>query len=330
MRFANRAIKSLIVFLSLSLLVACHYTVSFEGESLFDAQGQEFGRLSWNIDVSDTSNYIPQRVSIESGIGEVEFSGTLDVFPGQTTTYTMTVEAARDDGTVWNTTKKVTIYIGPRVNFALFTDAALRSCAQDTGFTHIEQFDSLICYGKGIRSLSGIEQLSGLTYVGMDYNQIDDFAPLTALENLTTLSASENGISNVSGFPMLTSLSSLVLSYNAIVDPSPLTVLSHLDHLALDHNQISSASTLTGFTGLTSLFLQNNSITDVGPLGYLSQLQALNLQSNGVRYGVAGLGLLQGIFALDMRNNHEVPCFQYATLYLVLGPALLTDGCRFP
>jgi len=330
MRLANKTIKTLLVLLSLSLLMACHYTVTFEGVSLFNSQGQEFGRLTWDITASDDSNYTPQRVSIAPGIGEVEFTGTLDVFPTQTTTYTMTVEATRDDGTIWNTNKTVTIYIGPRVNYTAFTDTALRACARETGYTHIEQFKTLICYEKGITRLQGIQQLTELTYIGVDYNRISDFSPIQALDKLITLSASDNGITSVSGFPMSDSLSTLVLSYNNIVDPSPLSALTQLDHLTLDHNQISSASTLTSFTGLTSLFVQNNQIRDVGPLGGLNNLQALNLQSNGVQTGVLGLGGLRGIFALDMRNNTQVSCLQYASLYLVLGPALLTNGCRVP
>lgn len=330
MRFANKTIKTLLVLFSLSLLMACHYTVTFEGESLFNSQRQEFGRLTWDITVPDGSTYIPQRVTITPDIGEVDFIGTRDVFPTQTTTYTMTVEATRDDGTAWNTSKTVTIYIGPRINYSLFTDTALRACASETDYTHIEQFKSLVCYDRGITRLQGIQQLTALTYIGVDFNSISDFSPLQSLENLITLSASNNGITSVSGFPVVDSLSALILSNNNIVDPSPLSALTQLDHLTLDNNQISNASTLTDFTGLTSLFVHNNQIRDVGPLAALTNLQALNLQYNGVQSGVLSLGLLRGILALDMRNNTQVSCLQYASLYLVLGPALLTNGCRVP
>lgn len=329
MRFANKTIKSLIVLFNLCLLVACTYSVTFEGESLVNSQGQQFGRLSWNITVPD-NGFIPQRIYITPDIGDVERTGRLDVFPAQTTTYTLIVEATREDGTVWNTSRPVTIHIGPRVNYSLFTDTALRSCAQETGFTHIEQFKSLLCYDRGITRLNGIQQLTELNYLGVDYNLINDFSPLQNLEKLTSLSASDNGITSVSGFPVIESLSALVLSDNGIADPSPLSALPQLDHLTLDHNQISNAATLAGFTQLTSLFVHNNQIRDVAPLGALTNLQALNLQSNGIQAGVLSLGLLQGIFALDMRNNTQVSCLQYASLYLVLGPALLTNGCRVP
>lgn len=330
MHFANKTIKSLLVFFSVVLLIACHYTVTFDGESLINAQGQEFGRLTWGITVSDNSDYTPQRVTLEPGLGEVDTSGSADVFPAETTTYTLTVEAARDDGTVWNTSKTVTIFIGPRVNYNLFTDPALRACARETGYTHVEQFKSLLCYSKGITRLNGIEQLTELNYLGVDYNQISDFSPLQTLSQLTTVSASDNGISSVSGFPVVYSLSTLILSNNNIADPSPLAALPGLDHLTLDSNQISSASTLSGMTQLTSLFLQHNRLTDVSALGALNGLQALNLQYNGVRTGIAGLGLLRGIYALDLRNNNDMSCLQVYTLYLVLGPALLTNGCRIP
>ncbi len=330
MRLLMTKLKAFWLLASICLLVACDYSVTFEGESLYDAQGQEYGRLSWDITSADSTNYVPQRVTLEPGFGEVAFSGAVNVYPQQTTTYTMTVEATRNDGTAWNTTRSVTIHIGPRVNYNLFTDAALRACAQATGYTHIEQFKTLICYDKGIRQLNGVEQLTDLNYLGVDYNRITNFAPLQSLENLTTVSASDNGIEQVTGFPVLPALSTLVLSNNRIIDPSPLSAQPKLTHLTLDHNLISSASTLTGFTQLTSLFLQNNQIIDVGALAALNQLDALNLQYNGVRYGVAGLGLLRGIFALDLRNNPDASCLQLSALYLVLGPALLTNGCRFP
>lgn len=330
MHYANKAIKTIAVCLSILLLVACHYTVSFEGESLLDTNGQEFGRLSWTIETTDGSLYTPDRVSIEPDIGEVALSGSMDVFPTETTTYTMTVEAHRTDGTEWNTSITTTVYIGPRVDYSKFTDSKLKACAEETGYTHIEQFQSLLCYDKEIRSLRGIEQLTELTYLGVDYNQITNFSPLASLEKLSTLSASDNGISSVSAFPLIDSLSSLVLSNNNIADPSPLSALTNLDNLALDHNAISSAATLSGFTGLTSLFLQYNDIDDVTNLSQLTQLQALSLQANGIRYGVPSLKSLTNIAALDMRDNHEVSCLQYATLFLYLGSALLTDGCKFP
>lgn len=330
MRIFITTLKTIGLLASICLLAACHYGVTFEGESLIDNDGQEYGQLSWSITSDDDSNYIPQRVTLEPGFGEVDFSGSVNVFPEETTTYTLTVEATRADGTAWNTSRAVTIHIGPRVDYALFTDNALRTCARETGFTHIAQFKSLLCYDKGIRQLNGIQQLRELTYLGVDYNAITDYSPLQALENLTTLSASDNGVEQVSGFPVLPSLTTLVLSNNRITDPSPLSALPHLTHLTLNRNQISSASTLAGFTQLNSLFLQNNRLTDVGALGTLNQLDALNLQYNGVRHGIASLGLLRGIFALDLRNNPDASCLQLSTLYLVLGPALLMNGCRLP
>lgn len=330
MRIFITALKTLGLLASICLLAACHYGVTFEGESLINSQGQEYGQLSWNITSDENSSYIPQRVTLEPGFGEVDFQGSVTVFPEETTTYTLTVEATRTDGTTWNTSRTVTIHIGPRVNYSLFTDTALRVCAQETGFTHIAQFKSLLCYDKGIRQLNGIEQLSELSYLGVDYNAITNYSPLLSLEKLTTLSASDNGIEQVSGFPVLASLTTLVLSNNRIIDPSPLSALPNLTHLTLDRNQISNASTLAGFTQLTSLFLQNNRLSDVAALGTLNQLDALNLQYNGVRYGIPSLGLLRGIFALDLRNNPDASCLQLSTLYLVLGPALLTNGCRFP
>lgn len=330
MRNLIACLKILLVFAFLGVLTACNYTVKFDGESLFNEQGQEFGRLTWDISSATDSQYHIQHVTLSPGIGEVDLSGSVDVYPSQTTTYTLAVDATRDDGTVWNTSKKVTIYIGPRVNYSLFKDTALRTCAQETKYTHIEQFKALACFGRGIKRLSGVEQLKQLTYLGIDNNLVTDFSPLQSLENLGTLSASGNGITSVASFPVLDSLHVLVLSENAIIDPSPLSALPNLDHLTLDHNQITDASTLGNFKQLTSLFLQNNTITNVSALGSLSHLEALNLASNGVRSGVASLGLLKGIFALDMRGNHDVSCLQYGTLYLVLGPALLTDGCHFP
>lgn len=330
MHFIKNFTYLLALFACTFFLAACDYSVTFEGESIIDTQGQEYGQLSWNITSADDSTYIPQHVTLEPGFGEVDFSGTVEVHPERTTTYTLTVEATKSDGTAWNTARTVTIHIGPRVNYSLFTDSALRACAQSTGYTHIEQFKTLLCYNKGIRSLNGIEQLEELNYLGVDYNSITNYSPIASLEKLTTLSASDNGIEQVAGFPVMPSLSTLILSNNRIIDPSALSAQPQLTHLTLDHNQISNASTLAGFTQLTSLFVQNNRLVDVAALGALNQLDALNLQYNGVRYGIASLGLLRGIFALDLRNNPEASCLQLSTLYLVLGPALLTNGCRFP
>ena len=70
--------------------------------------------------------------------------------------------------------------------------------------------------------------LSALTELSLDFNQIADLKPLSALTNLTKLSLFDNQIADLKPLSTLTNLTTLFLSNNQIDDLKPLSTLSDL------------------------------------------------------------------------------------------------------
>ncbi|MEG4206540.1 leucine-rich repeat domain-containing protein [Microcoleus sp. Pol7_A1] len=105
--------------------------------------------------------------------------------------------------------------------------------------------------------------LSNLTELNLDWNEITDFTPLSALTNLTYLNLSSNQITDITGLSALTNLTYLNLSANQITDITGLSALTNLTHLNLSANQITDITGLSALTNLTYLNLENNQITDL-------------------------------------------------------------------
>ena len=65
-----------------------------------------------------------------------------------------------------------------------------------------------------IRSLAGIQNLTSLTYLAIDFNSITDISPLSEVTSLTQLSLHGNSITDIDALSGLTSLSGLLLENN--------------------------------------------------------------------------------------------------------------------
>jgi len=166
----------------------------------------------------------------------------------------------------------------------------------------VEGLIVLVALGKNIVLLGGIEQLSNLTVLDLDENEIidisplatmtqltqlsldtnlvSDIAPLTSLSELFELNLRSNAISDIGPLANLINLTDLDLISNAISDIGPLANLINLTILDMDFNAISDLTPLTDLIKLTSMDLFNNHIRDIGPLAGLTQLTVLSLSSN--------------------------------------------------
>lgn len=316
------------LLLSLLLLTSCKPVITFTGQSLVNAQGNEFGRLTWTVQGEESDQFQLTGVTIEPGIGAVEASGSLAVYPTQTTTYTLTAFASGPNNTIYNTVKKATIYVGPRVNYSQVQDAQLRACLQDTGFTHLEQFDVMYCLDRNIRSLAGLQQFSQTRSVSLDNNAITNLAPLAQMRALHTLSISNNALATLDGLAASNSIRTIVAFNNRLTDVSALAAMPQLLNLALDSNQLQDASPLASLQQLQSLSLARNQIANVAPLGALTGLLALDISHNGVNAGVTSLRTLTKASAIRSSGNGGVRCIDYANLLLALGPVVIFDNCK--
>ncbi|OUS25176.1 hypothetical protein A9Q99_21470 [Gammaproteobacteria bacterium 45_16_T64] len=319
-----------LILASLLFLTGCNPEVSFDGYSLVDDEGVQYGQLEWTIAANAEGTTIPVRVTIEPDIGEVEFLGSARVYPQETTTYTLKAEAERTDGGFWTTITNVTIHIGPRVDYDLIEDSNLRACLEETNFTHIEQFKTLLCFDRGIESLEGIQQFTQFSSASLDQNTISDYSPLSALQELHSLSLTSANIVDLTGFPYIPSLTTLVLYDNQISDIRPLESNSQLLNLTLNSNKITDTQQFESLQELDSLLLKNNLIDDASGLAFNTGLIALDLSNNLIENGVIELQTLTNAIGIDLRGNKPTHCFEYAQLFLKLGPVMLFDQCTFP
>lgn len=86
--------------------------------------------------------------------------------------------------------------------------------------------------GRGIGSLVGIQNLTGLEYLTVINDSVDDIRPVSALTELRALDLGTNQITELPNLDGLTNLRRLWIGSNRIEDLSPLTdlpVLTHLD-----------------------------------------------------------------------------------------------------
>ncbi|MCG8671257.1 MAG: hypothetical protein MI867_17760 [Pseudomonadales bacterium] len=326
-RFKTALLKvPALLFFAISLL-ACQADIEFTVEQKLDRRGNDYATLTW--DVQPFGSITPSRVTLEPGFGDVDFSGSVDVFPTETTEYTLTVYAEYEDGGIANTVRTDIVYVGPWVDYDLFTDTNFRACLEEAGYTHIEQFISVVCTDRNINSIAGIEQLTDAQVVTLDLNNISDLSPLAGLNKVHTLSITNNNLTDISSLPTLPLLTNLVLFNNAISDVSALALNPQLLNLAINDNQIADTQQFAPLVNLTNLTVANNNIVDISGLGVLTALEVLNARNNRLDIGVWDLRFLESAYLIDLRDNPDVNCLEYANLIVILGTAVLFNDCSF-
>jgi len=124
-------------------------------------------------------------------------------------------------------------------DYSFIEDENLRTCIENTGATHA-QLHSVVCAGKNVKTLSGVEALTGLRNVNVSFNQIDDLTPLASLPKLQVLYVTHNNIDDVDSLSDSSELKELALSKNNVSDVSDLYKLAKLKKLYLQSNPIDS------------------------------------------------------------------------------------------
>ncbi len=191
----------------------------------------------------------------------------------------------------------------------------------------------------GIRDLTGMNHLVGITSLNLAGNRVTDVSPLSRLRVLKSLDLTDNamvhleeiGFARLSKLPHLkelnlahnvrrhadgsserlqdisllrafTNLNDLCLSDNHISDISHLKPLSRLQRLDLSENPFHDASALQDMKMLESLNLRQTGIEDITMLGALHRLKYLNLHSTPARSPFEPLGKLVNLKTLILRN----------------------------
>lgn len=194
-----------------------------------------------------------------------------------------------------------------------FADPQLQYCVnviRRVTFQRLSEITELPCAAKGIASLEGIQNLTGLQVLELADTKISDLSPLRDLTALTTLSIhgpSLRGprITDLAPLENLTRLTSLSLDVYNVSDITPIRNLTNLRTLSLTRGRVSDISPLRNLTNLTSLELpgpvfadvdfdlfapginldpspidsspSSLPLSDIAPLAYLTNLELLNI-----------------------------------------------------
>lgn len=148
------------------------------------------------------------------------------------------VTPASVDNSVHDTTE-----LTPLADLSI-SDASLERCIQNTGRQFVEEITSLLCNNKGIQHLDGIEELTELRVLHLNFNQIEDINSLSQLSKLNSLYISGNQIENLEALSGLEELTELAIQKNRVTDISPLQSLESLESLHAHSNQINDFTIL--------------------------------------------------------------------------------------
>ncbi|EAG1723153.1 hypothetical protein BBW79_12380, partial [Listeria monocytogenes] len=149
------------------------------------------------------------------------------------------------------TIKKDVKAISPDKISSIFPDANLAEAIRDKlGKSSVDdvvtqaELDGITGFtatNKGIVDISGVENLTNLSSLYLNVNQISDISPVSNLTKLDWLLLYNNQISDISPLSNLTELYYLDLNKNEISDISPLSNLTNLSYLNLDNQSISAS-----------------------------------------------------------------------------------------
>jgi hypothetical protein len=148
---------------------------------------------------------------------------------------------------------------------------------------------------KGVKDITGLETLSNLRFLYLDYNDFSDITPLSELSKLMLLSLEGNAIVDVEPLEHLNGLRRLNLSFNQIQDLTGIAYLQDLEELELPGNPGASFGIITHFRKLLRLDLAENQISDIAFLDGLTELLLLDLGDNDI----ADISVLEGLTNLS-------------------------------
>jgi Leucine-rich repeat (LRR) protein len=120
-------------------------------------------------------------------------------------------------------------------DFGFIVDANLRACLDDSGMT-VESLHTLVCSGKGVQTLEGMEQLPALTNLNVSHNNVSDITPLANVKGLQVLYATNNSIKSVSALTDLPELTAISLRSNKLSDADVFYTLPQLKKLYVQGN----------------------------------------------------------------------------------------------
>jgi Leucine-rich repeat (LRR) protein len=125
---------------------------------------------------------------------------------------------------------------GETSDFGFIADTNLRACLDESGMT-VESIHTVVCAGKGVQSLDGMEQLVSLKNLNVSHNQVSDLTPLTNVKSLQVFYATNNDIESIEALNALPELNAISLRSNKLSDANVFYTLPQLAKLYLQGNE---------------------------------------------------------------------------------------------
>ena len=178
----------------------------------------------------------------------------------------------------------------------------------------------------GIRSIEGLQEMTNLQYLDLNFNEVEDLSPLAHLTGLKTLRLQGNAVRDIRPLSGLVLLEELDIGSNSVSDMTPLEKLERLSVLSVSHNPVSGEDLvrilqalplrsvdlsglgltecgwLSAFEDLEELYISNNEITDITPVSFLTRLNRLYMSGNKIQ-DISSLSALKELSELDLQYN---------------------------
>ena len=271
-----------------------------DGETLWVADWRE--RL-YAYRLSD-GRRVPQR-DIEAGAGDTDPTGLwsgggtlLSTGWGgrEVRAYRLSADghtpAAEDRATSRDAGEGSVPMIGDPVLGAAIREALGKGPGEAVSAADLAGLESLNVRNGGVRDLSGLEVLTGLTELDLGFNPLADPRQLASLPALESLNL-DGSILDLGPLASLQGLRQLSVRHNLLDDLQPLAALTGLTELDIGDNRVEDLRPLGGLAGLTGLRADRNGIADLWPLASLTGLEALDLGANRIRDAQPLAGLEQ-------------------------------------
>ena len=144
------------------------------------------------------------------------------------------------------------------------------------GLTALELLD---ISDNNVSSISVLSNLTGLKYVYLAQNRIDDLSPLTSATSLECIDAHQNNLTSIPDFTSQNLMTTLILGSNRISDISAIHHLTELTYLDVSKNLISNGKNLSKLEKLDTLNVSGNNLTNFDFLSSLPLIRHLDVSS---------------------------------------------------
>lgn len=163
---------------------------------------------------------------------------------------------------------------------------------------------SLKLANKGIKDLSGLEEFAnkGITWIFLDWNEIEDLTPLSDFKNLTQISFSGNKVEDLTPLSNLKDLQNIIAINNKIKTIKPLSNLINIEYVCLDGNQLENIDIIYNWKNATEISFANNNINKIPTLSNLLELRRINLMGNNIET-ISNIGNVENLEKLEVDNN---------------------------